>query len=72
MAMYIIAVKRDRRVYAPPDWAKPLQAINGLKICGSGNPFRVQVEASDDAIEEVRRELGELCHIESVIPHQFT
>jgi hypothetical protein len=67
MQRYIIAVKRERRAAA--DWTEPLRAIQGLHIRGSGAGGRIQVDASEEAIEAARRILGDLCHIEPAIPH---
>jgi len=70
MQRYIIAIKRERRAAAPADWTEPLRAIEDLQIRGSGAGGRIQVDASEQAIEEARRILGDLCHIEPAIPHQ--
>lgn len=67
---YVIAVKRERREAASSNWKEPLRSIAGLRIIGDNDPLRVQVEASDEAISEVRRVLGHLCHIEPVIEHR--
>lgn len=67
---YVIAVKRERREAAPSNWKQPLRSIAGLRIIGDDDPLRVQVEASDEAIAEVRRVLGHLCHIEPIIRHR--
>jgi hypothetical protein len=70
MSTYIIAVKREMRQTAPTNWLDMLRDIEGLTIRGASNPQRVQVEASDEAIEEVRRRLGQWCHIEPAILHR--
>ncbi len=66
---YIIAVKREQRRNAVPDWVESLRRIKGLKIRGQASPFRTQVEATPAAIEEIRHLLGDLCHIEPIIEH---
>ena len=70
MTVYLIAVKRERRADAPRDWSRRLRQIPGLTVTGGADPYRVQVEATDDAIARARRELGDLCHIEPAIPHR--
>ena len=71
MKRYIISVKRERGAAVPADWAEPLRGIQDLHIRGTANPQRLQVDASDEAIAEVRRLLSALCHIEPAIPHHF-
>ena len=70
MTQFIVSVRRERRQSAVADWPQVLRGIAGLEIRGDANPNRVQVEATDDAIGEVRQKLGELCHIEAVIVHR--
>ena len=67
---YIIAIKRERRDTVSSNWKEPLRSIAGLAIVGDDDPLRVQVEATDEAIAEARRLLGDCCHIESVIMHR--
>jgi hypothetical protein len=65
---YIIAVKREMRDSAPADWHERLHGIEGLHEVGSSDR-RVQVEASEEAIAEVKVRLASWCHIEKMIPH---
>lgn len=67
---YIIAIKRERRDTASSNWKEPLRSIAGLAIVGDDDPLRVQVEATDKAIAEARRLLGDCCHIEPIIMHR--
>jgi hypothetical protein len=66
---YIIAVKREMRDSVPADWRERLREIEGLQEVG-GSDRRVQVEASEAAIAEVKARLASWCHIEKMIPHQ--
>lgn len=66
---YIISVKRRYWQNKPSNWAEPLKAIENLVIVGQSSAVRIQVRASDQAIAEARRVLGDLCYIEPVIPH---
>jgi len=67
METYIIAVRREARTSAPADWLDSIRDIPGLSISGSSNSSRVQVEASPDAIEDVRQRLG-TADLESAAP----
>jgi hypothetical protein len=71
MKRYVIAVKREQRAVASTDWSDALRGIEDLKIHSTSNPSRIQVDASDQAIAEARRVLGDLCHIEPALPHRF-
>lgn len=68
MTSYVIAVRRGLRQEAGRDWSKPLAAIEGLKVVGDANPYRLRIEATEAAIEQARQELATLCHIEQVQP----
>ena len=70
MERYIIAVRRDARETVPPDWSEKLGQIEDLTILGPANAKRVQVQASEEAIDRARRLLGDYCHIEPAIYHQ--
>jgi hypothetical protein len=70
MNTYIIAIKREMRNTAPTTCLEMLRDIDGLTISGASNPNRVQVEASDEAIAEVRRRVEPWCHIEAAIRHR--
>lgn len=67
---YVIAIKREERANVPADWSAALGRIDGLTILGSDDPVRVQVEATDEAIAEARRVLGDRFYIEPVILHR--
>lgn len=70
MGTYVIAVKRDQRAAAPPDWKDRLAGIEGLAIQGSQSPYRIQVTASEDAVRTARSCMGDLLHIEPILLHQ--
>lgn len=69
---YVIAVKRECRGSPPVDLVAALRQIDGLVICGRDTPQRVQVDATERAIAEVSRILGDVCHIEASISHRIT
>ena len=65
---FVVAVKRDKRSEAPHDWVETVRAISGLTIRGEASPIRIQVKATPEAIDEVRRRLGEFVTVEKVMP----
>jgi hypothetical protein len=67
---YVVAVKRDKRAEVPPDWLDTVRGTPGVTIVGDSNPERVQVNATPQAIEDLRRKLGECCHVEKVVRRQ--
>ena len=69
---YVIAVKRECRGSPAADLVATLAKIDGLIIRGPDNPERVQVDATEHAIEEVSRILGDVCHIEALISHRVS
>jgi len=69
---YVIAVKRECRGSPPADLVATLRKIDGLVIRSPDNPQRVQVDATEQAIAEVGRVLGDACHIEALISHRVS
>lgn len=69
MGSYVIAIKREQRAAAPSDWQERLGRIEGLEVLKGHSPDRVQVRASEEAIRTARHRLGNLLHIEPIIPH---
>ena len=70
MSEYLIAVKRNQRDSAPPNWEKELSGIKGLVLKSSGRTRRARVHATPEAIEELRERLSDTCNIEPVIHHR--
>jgi len=64
---FVIAVRRGHRHDVGANWADHLGSVEGIKIIGTASHLRVQVEATEEAIAEVRRILGHRFHIEPVI-----
>ena len=67
---YIISVRREARRSTTLDLPEFLKGVPGVEIQGAANPTRVQVEASPEAIDYVRGQIGEICHIEPAILHR--
>ncbi len=65
---YIIAPKREFRSVTPADWSEGLKRIGGVCIV-VGQPMRVRVRATPQAIAEVRSMLGNMYNIEQSISH---
>ena len=64
---FIVAPKRDKRDRMPDDWESRVTGIPGIILVGSAFG-RMQVDATDAAMGQVARELGDLLHIEPVQP----
>ena len=69
MSMYVIAVRRDARKKVAPGWETSLKGIEGLFIRGVPNAGRIQVDASEDAIKDAKRRLGDAFYIEASNVH---
>lgn len=69
-ARFLIALKRDKRAEAPPDWLDHLEKIDGLQAIGESGENRILVEATQEAIDKARDLLGDHCHIERLIRHE--
>ena len=63
MPTYYIAVRLDRRDSIPANWRDRMTSIPGLAVTG-GAATRLEVEATDDAIAQVKANLGDYLHIE--------
>jgi hypothetical protein len=69
VSRYVIAVRREARKRVAPGWEAALRGIEGLFIRDSLNPDRIQVDASEDAIEDAKRRLGDAFYIEPANVH---
>lgn len=70
MAEYLIALKRGARETAAPDLDEVLSGIAGLVVKNPGAKRRLRVDATPEAIAEVRARLSATCHIEPVVYHR--
>lgn len=66
---YVIAVKRERRGSEPADWKEQVCHASGIQVV-STNSSRLQVRATDEAIDRFRSHWGDLLHIEKQIIHK--
>jgi hypothetical protein len=67
---YLIALKREARGAAPPDWVRTVRSVPGVRLVGDETRTVLRVEATPDALEQIRRQVGPYCHIEPVVPHK--
>jgi hypothetical protein len=66
---YVIALVRERRETAPPNWQDVVRATPGVTVVGDASPLRMQVRASSEAIAAIRDRLGDDVHVEKVVLH---
>lgn len=69
MSTYVIALARDKRDTAPPDWQDRIRSDPDVRV-QSATPRRVVVDAPARAIPRLQRELGAYCHIEPMVEHR--
>jgi hypothetical protein len=63
----IVIAPRLAALASPPgDWQEKIAAIPGVTVLGSSFG-RMQVRATDAALADARRELGDLLHFEEVM-----
>ena len=67
---YIIAVKREHRGSEPADWKEQIGHTSGIQILSTSSS-RLQVRASDEAINRLRSHWSYLFHIEKQIVHKL-
>ena len=68
LSEYIIALKRG--IEPDEDWREVLASLPGLTVKNPG-ARRLRVDATDDAIADVRAKLSQVCHIEPVIKREL-
>ena len=62
---YIIAVKHQAKL-AQPEWQERAALVPGVSLVGA-TPLRIQVDATEEAIEQVSKALGEDFFIEELV-----
>jgi hypothetical protein len=67
---YLIAPKREARGKAPHDWAQRIRSVPGVRLVSPETAPVLRVEATPEALEQLRRQLGECCHIEPAVTHR--
>lgn len=64
---FVVAIKRGLRGQGVE--ATRAEQVPGVTLVGDANPDRVIVDATDEAVAEVRRRFGAFMHVEPVIGH---
>ena len=72
MNHYLVVFKREFRDEELPDWHHLPSGVPGLNIRMPGTGRRVRVEATPEAISELRKRLAGSCHIEPIIEHHLS
>ena len=68
MRRYVVALKRGASTSV--SLAECLSAEPGVRVTGDRNSVRVQIEATDEAIDQLRAKIGDWCYIEPMIIHR--
>ena len=64
---FIVAIKRGLRGQGVE--ATRAGQVPGVTLVGDANPDRVIVDATDEAVTELRRRFGAFMHVEPMIGH---
>ncbi|WP_262028309.1 hypothetical protein [Microvirga sp. Mcv34] len=69
MATYVVAIRREARSEAmtAEDW---VCQVPGVVVKAAGNPSRLVIESSPQAISEIKRRFGDKLIIESESRHK--
>jgi dephospho-CoA kinase len=69
MTTYVVAIRREARSEATTaeEWVRQ---VPGVHVKGAGNPSRVVVEASPEAVSEIERRFGDKVLVEAEIRHE--
>jgi hypothetical protein len=73
MAMYVIAVKREkRREMSLPDAVAPLKGLEGVRILDDPTERSwIRASITSEALSRVEQLISPYCHIEAEIEHRF-
>ena len=66
---FAIAVKSSARAKVRTDWQNIMKETPGLEVLGASS-HNAAVEATDDAVDELRKKLGSDFYIEEEAPRQ--
>jgi dephospho-CoA kinase len=69
LATYVVAIRREARLEAVTAEERVRQ-VPGVYVKGAGNPSRVVIEATDQAISEIERRFGDKVIVEPEIRHE--
>lgn len=68
---FVVSLRRGAVLPEQGSLSEQVGMVNGVDVIGSSDPKRVQVQATDDAISEVRRRFGDIAEIEEAISHKL-
>ena len=69
LATYVVAIRREARL-EPVTAEEWVRQVPGVQAKGAGNPSRVVVEASTEAVSEIERRFGDKLIVEADIHHK--
>lgn len=65
MKEYLITLRREHRGAMQDDWRRAIRRMEGVEVVSEDERFQVlRVNASDTAIETIRREFGDWVHVQ--------
>lgn len=69
MATYVVAIRREARsdTMTAEEWVRQ---VPGVHVKGAGNPSRVVIDASPQAVSEIERRFGDMVIVEPEIRHK--
>jgi hypothetical protein len=69
IATYVVAIRREARsdTMTAEEW---VCQVPGVHVTGAGNPSRVVIEASPQAVSEIERRFGDTLIVEPEIRHE--
>ena len=71
MSDFIVSIKRDARKRVTKNWKAELKLLVP-ELQNGASPWRAQVSVPDEALDKIRRQLGEDFRIEPVIVHHVS
>jgi hypothetical protein len=69
LATYVVAIRREARLEAVTAEERVRQ-VPGVHVKGAGNPSRIVIEATPQAISEIERRFGDKVIVEPEIRHE--
>lgn len=66
----VVAPRAATRERLPADWEERLRRIPGVSVLGSGFG-RMQIRATEQALQQATAEFGHLLHFEEAMPRSF-
>jgi len=69
MATYVVAIRREARsdTMTAEEW---VCQVPGVQVKGAGDPSRVVIEASPQAVSEIKRRFGDKLIVEAESRHE--